>query len=179
VFRAADDVVRRVTVAFEQEVGFADGVGLAVDLLAVKVGGDLFAVRLGDLLKRLLRHGQHAAGAAGAVVEQVTAGLDLVRHGQEHEVGHQLHGIARRPVFARFFVVVLVEAAHQFLEHRAHRVVVEAGQLADRERAEVDVLVEKLLDELAEGVGFGQARIWLRNSKLVRMSCTFGEKPSR
>jgi hypothetical protein len=133
VFRAADDVVRRVAIAFEQEVGFADGVGLAVDLLAVKMGGDLFAVGGGDLLERLLRHGQHAAGAAGAVVEQVSAGLDLVRHGQEHEAGHQLARHRAASSAARFLVVVLVEAAHQFLEHRAHRMVVEAGQLADRD----------------------------------------------
>jgi hypothetical protein len=44
--RAADDVVRRVAVALEQQVGLADGVGLAVDFLAVEVGGDLLAVRL-------------------------------------------------------------------------------------------------------------------------------------
>ena len=46
VLRAADDVVRRVALALEQEVGLADGVGLGVDLLAVEVGGDLLAVLL-------------------------------------------------------------------------------------------------------------------------------------
>ncbi len=61
-----------------------------------------------------------------------------------------------RPVLPGFLVVVLVEPAHQFLEDGAHRVVVEAGQLADRVRAEVDVLVEELLDELAEAVGLGE-----------------------
>ena len=78
VLRAADDVVRRLAFALEQQVGLADGVGLGVDLLAVEVGGDLLAVLLGELLQRLLGDGQHAAGAAGAVVEQVGAGLDLV-----------------------------------------------------------------------------------------------------
>jgi hypothetical protein len=49
-----------------------------------------------------------------------------------------------------------------------------------REGAEVDVLVEELLDELAEAVGLQKdLGIWLRNSKFLRMSCTFGEKPSR
>ena len=157
VGRSADDVVRRVAVAFEQEVGLADGVGLGVDLLAVKVGGDLLAVGLGDFLQRFLADGQHAAGAAGAVVEQIGAGFDLVGHGQEHEIGHQLDGIAGRPVLAGLFVVVLVEAADEFLEHRAHGVVVEAGQVADRVGAEVDVLVEELLDELAERIGLGEA----------------------
>ena len=120
------------------------------------MGGDLLAVGGGDLLEGFLRDGQHAAGAAGAVVEQVGAGLDLVGHGQEHEAGHELHGIARRPVLAGFLVVVLVEHAHEVLEDGAHGVIVEAGQLAHGPGAEVDVLVEELLDELAEAVGLGE-----------------------
>ena len=120
VLRAADDVVRRVALALEQQVGLADGVGLGVDLLAVEVGGDLLAVLRGELLQRLLGHGQHAAGAAGAVVEQVGARLDLVGDGQEDELRHQLDGVARRPVLAGLLVVLLVEAADQLLEDRAH-----------------------------------------------------------
>jgi hypothetical protein len=129
VLGAADDVVRLVALALEQEVGLADGVGLGVDLLAVEVRGDLLAVLGGELLQRLLGHGEHAAGAAGAVVEQVGARLDLVGDGQEDQPRHQLHGVARRPVLAGLLVVLLVEAADQLLEDRAHRVVVEAGVL--------------------------------------------------
>ena len=44
VLRAADDVVRRLAFALEQQVGLGDGVGLGVDLLAVEVGRDLLAV---------------------------------------------------------------------------------------------------------------------------------------
>jgi hypothetical protein len=44
VLRAADDVVRGLAVALEQQVGFADGVGLAVDLLPVQVVETCFAV---------------------------------------------------------------------------------------------------------------------------------------
>ena len=44
VLRPADDVVRRLAFALEQQVGLGDGVGLGVDLLAVEVGGDLLAV---------------------------------------------------------------------------------------------------------------------------------------
>ena len=79
VLRAAHDVVGGVPFPFEQQVGLADGVGLGIDLLAEQVGGDLFAVLGGELLQHVLGHGQHAAGAAGPVVDQVGAGLDLGR----------------------------------------------------------------------------------------------------
>ena len=41
---AADDIVRRLAFAFEQQIGFADRVGFGVDFLAVEVGGDFLAV---------------------------------------------------------------------------------------------------------------------------------------
>ncbi len=157
VLGAADDVIGGIAIAFEQEVGLADGVGLGVDFLAVEVGGDLLAVVFGDLLEGFLGHGEHAAGAAGAVVEEVGARLDLVGDGQEHELGHEPDGIAGRPVLAGFLVVVFVEAADQLLEHRAHGMVVEAGLVAHRGGAEVDVLIEEFLDELAEDIGFREA----------------------
>ncbi len=128
VLRPADDVVGGLALALEQEVGLADGIGLGVDLLAVEVGGHLLAVLPGELLQRLLGHGQHAAGAAGAVVEQVGARFDLVGDGQKDEAGHQPHGVARGPVLAGLLVVLLVKAAHQLLKDGAHGVVVEAGQ---------------------------------------------------
>ena len=80
----------------------------------------------GESLQRLLGDRQHAAGAAGAVVEEVGARLDLVGDRQEDQVRHQLDGVARRPVLAGLLVVLLVEAADQLLEDRAHPVVVEA-----------------------------------------------------
>ncbi len=49
VLGAADDVVGGLALALEEQVGLADGVGLGVDLLAVEVGGDLFAVLGGEL----------------------------------------------------------------------------------------------------------------------------------
>ena len=78
MFRPADDVVGGLAFALEQQVGLADGIGLGVDLLAVEMRGNLLAVLAGQLLQRFLGDGQHAAGAARAVVEQVGAGLDLV-----------------------------------------------------------------------------------------------------
>ena len=119
----------------------------------------------GELPQRLLGHGQHAAGAAGAVVEQVGAGLDLVGDGQEDQLRHQPHGVPRGPVLARLLVVLLVEAAHQLLEDRAHAVVVEAGMPDGAVGVRVTgaglrltVGRGELLDQRAQGVGAGQAR---------------------
>ena len=112
---------------------------------------------LGDLLESVLGDREHPAGSAGAVVKKVGAGLDLVCYGKEDEVGHQLDGIPGCPVLAGLFIVVLVEAADQILKHGAHGVVVEAGQVADGARAEVDILVEELFDERAKGIGLRQA----------------------
>ena len=68
------------------------------------------------------------AGAAGAVVEQVGAGFNLVGDRQEDQPSHQLDRVARGPAIAGLFVVVFVEAAHQLLEDRAHGVIVELAQ---------------------------------------------------
>jgi len=145
MLRAADDVVCGVPFSLEKQVRLADGVGLGVDLLAVEMRGDLLAKLLGELSERLLGHGEQAAGAKRAVVEEVCPRLDLVGDRQEDQLRHELDGIAWRPVLAGFLVVFFVEAADQFLEHRAHAVVVEAWVL-DRTvavehgvRAEVDV----------------------------------------
>jgi len=53
-------------------------------------------------------------------------------------------------VLARFFVVVFVELADQLFEDGAHRVVVDAR------RREVDVGIEELIDQRADGVGLRQ-----------------------
>ena len=182
VLGAADDVVGGLALALEQQVGLADRVRLGVDLLAVEVGGDLLAVLVGELLQRLLGDGQHPAGAAGAVVEQVGARLDLVGDRQEDQLRHELHRVARRPVLAGLLVVLLVEAADQLLEDGAHAVVVEA-RLPDRAvavqhrvRAEVDVGSRNFSISVPSASAFDRRGIWLRNSKLSRISCTFGRE---
>ena len=145
VFRTSDDVVGGGPFALEEEIRLGDGVGLGVDLLAVEMGGDLLAVLAGDLRQRLLGHRQHAAGAAGAVVHQIGPGVDPVGDRQENELRHQHHGVARSPMLAGLLVVLLVEAADQLLEDRAHRVVVQAGMLdrpvavQDREGTQVHI----------------------------------------
>ena len=89
--------------------------------------GDLLAVLGRDLPQGVLGYGQHSSSAAGAVVKQVGAGLDLVRNRKKDQPGHQSHSIARCPVLARFLVVLFVESPDQFLKDRAHAVVIKAG----------------------------------------------------
>ena len=127
MFRAAHDIVGGVALALEQEVGLADGVGLGVDLLAVEVDGGLLAALGGEMLQGLLGYGEHAAGAAGSVIEQIGAGFDLIDDGQENEFRHERHGVARGPVFSGLLVVFFIEATNQFFEDRTHAMVVEAG----------------------------------------------------
>ena len=128
------------------------------------MGGDLLAAARGKLLQGFLGHGQHAAGAAGAIVEQIGSGLDLVGDRQKDELGHQSHGVPRGPVLASLLVVLFVEAAHQFLEDRAHGVVVQAraedGAISapDRIGTQIDVGGGEFLDQSAKRVGLGQAR---------------------
>ena len=108
------------------------------------MGFDLFAMDFCQGAQGILSHGEHSTRAAGAIVQQVGAGLDLVGDGQEDQFSHQPHHIPRRPVFAGLFVIFLVEAADQFLKDRAHAVVVQARMferpvaIQHRGRAQVD-----------------------------------------
>jgi hypothetical protein len=153
---------RLAAFALQQQVGLADGVGFVADFLPEQVDGDFLAVVVGQFVQGFLGHGQHAAGAAGAVVEQIGAGLDAVGHGQEQQLGHELDHVARREVLARLFVVLFVEAADQLLEHGAHAVVVQRRQLdaairvLHGQRREVDLGVEEVLDQVAQDVGIDQ-----------------------
>ena len=183
MFRPADDVVGGFPLTLEEKVRLSNGVGLGVDLLAVEMGGDLFATLPGDLRQHLLGHRQHAPRSAGAVVHQVGPRIDLFSDRQEDQLRHECHGIAGGPMLARLLVVLLVEAPHQFLENRPHPVVVKT-RLLDRSivvqhrlGTQIDVRRQKFLNQRAQGIGLGQAGIWFRNSNFSRISWTFGEKP--
>ena len=123
----------------------------------------MLAALPGDLRQRLLGHRQHAPGAAGAVVHQVGARVNLVCDRQEDQLRHKCHGITGGPVLAGLLVVLLVEAADQLLEDRPHPVVIQAGlfdrpvAMEDRTGTQVHVRREELLDQRAQGVGLGQA----------------------
>jgi hypothetical protein len=147
---AAHNVVGGLALTLQQHVGLTDGVGLGLTFLTVEQALDLLVALRSDRSQRLLSDGEHAARAAGAVIEQVGAGSDLGLDGQEHEIRHQSDRVARRPVLAGLFVVLFVELADQLLEHGAHRVVVDSGG------REVDVGIEKLADQRSERVCLGE-----------------------
>ena len=159
---AVPDVGRFVALSLQDEIGLADGVGLRVDLLSVEVHRRFLAPFAGELHQSLLGHGKHPAGAAGAVVDQVGPGLDLIGDRHEYEMGHQPHDVARGEVLASLLVVLLVEAPDELLEDRAHSVVVQTFQtygavpVQDGAWAEVDRAVQEFLQQRSECVGFDQ-----------------------
>jgi hypothetical protein len=87
---------------------------------------NLFAAFCRERAERLFSYREHAAGAACAVIKEIGARGNLIRDGHEDELCHEFYGVARRPVFAGFLVVRLIEPADEFLEDCPHRVVVEA-----------------------------------------------------
>lgn len=96
------------------------------DLPPDEMDRHLLAVRLGERGQTLLCDREHTARTARAVAAGAAGAgrvLDLVRDGREDHVAHQLHHIARRPVFAR----LLIEATNQLLENRPHAVIIETG----------------------------------------------------
>jgi len=92
------------------------------------VDGDLLVVVAGEFGEAVFGDGEHAAGAAGSVVEDVGGGFDAVGDGEEDEVGHEADDVAWGEVFAGFFVIFFVEAADELFEDGAHGVVVEGGE---------------------------------------------------
>src|SRR5438045_2272748 len=110
---AAHNIVGLFTLTFEQQVSFTNCLSLGIDFLSEKMRGDLFAVSNGDLFEGLFCNSQHTARAAGTVIKQISAGLNFISDWQKQEVGHQPHGIARRPVLSSFFIILGIETAHQ------------------------------------------------------------------
>ena len=94
--------------------------------------------------------------------------MPLVRHGLDHEIGHQGHDIARGEVLSRLFVVLFVEAPEQLLEHGSHRVVVEARLPVAWLRAEVNRWIRKSLDQRTKPLLLVQARYLMLELKRVQ-----------
>ena len=122
--RADLDVLR--VVALDHHVGFADGVGLVVDFLAIEVDVALGGDGAVGFLDVTLRLGQHSAAAAGGVVD-CHHRRQPVADRVEDEVGHQVDDFARCEVLPGFLVVFLVELADQLFEDIAHTEVRQPG----------------------------------------------------
>ncbi len=107
---------------------------------------------------------QHAAGAAGRVVDRAVDArlVDVLLAGVD-EVRHQADDLARREVVAGLLVGLFVEPHHQMLEQVAHLEVVDAvrvqidvgHRLDDGEQAVAGV---ELLDLVAELEALEDAR---------------------
>ena len=118
---AEDDVIG--VLALDEHVGLADGPGFVVPVLAEEL-------RLGvgvEVADVLLGHGQHAAGAAGGVIDgfdDVAAGEVFLR--REEEIDHELDHLARGEVFPGLLVGLFRADPDEFLEDVAHLDVVHA-----------------------------------------------------
>ena len=155
--------------SLDDEVGLADGVGFGVHLRAGEEdGGGVHAQRLNEIA---LRFGQHAARAAGGVVEGERL-REIVLGRLEDEAREQHNGVARGEVFTGLLVVLFVEATEQFLEHLAHADVVQ-GRDDESVRplhglvGEVDARVGDMLDDGKETVVVGELLRLLRRGASV------------
>ena len=133
--------------AFDQHIGFADGVGLIVEFLAEHRQSRLrivfFQIFPGDR--------QHAAGTRCGVVNG-THHAGLGQHVvifDEQQVDHQFDHFARGEVFSGGFVGNLGKLADQLFKHQPHLAV------ADFVRVQIDV--GETLGHLIQQPGFGEA----------------------
>ena len=128
--------------------------------MAVEVRDYFLALFCSEFLECFFGNRQHAASSRRSVIEQVRAGFDGVGNRKEEKVRHQLDGVTRGPVFARFFVVLFIELANEFFEHGAHGMVVHRrvfyGTVAIEHWVwtEVDLGVKELGDHCSKSIGF-------------------------
>ena len=165
VLRAADDVVGRLALALEQQVGLADGVGLGVDLLAVEVGGDLLAVLRGELAgasprrrsacRRCRRRRRRAgrcrtrSGRRSGRKMRFAISLTASRGVQCSPASSLFSSLKRRTSSSKIVPIAWLSRPGCFTE---------PSPFEHRVRAEVDRRVEELLDERAERVGLREPR---------------------
>src|SRR5690606_36046514 len=112
---AEDDLMGVLTL--DHQVRAADGEGFGVVFLAVELdmGARVFREDV------LFRFRQHAAGAAGGVVnaDHLAFGVNVLL-AVEQQVDHQLDHFTRGEVVPGFLVGLLVEAPHQVFEDVTH-----------------------------------------------------------
>ena len=109
---AEGDLVR--IMAGHQHVGTADREGFGVDFLAVEFGTDLGI----DVVQGLFGQGEHAAGAAGRIIDLAdnTQAGEFAGIGLDQEVDNQADDLARREMLPGSLVGNFREAADQLFE---------------------------------------------------------------
>ncbi len=115
--RVAEDDVGDV-LTLDQHVGFADGVGLRVQLLAVHDQSGIWI----DLCEVFVCDAQHSASASGRIVEApyYAGSSESVVILDEQEIDHQPDHFARGKMFSGGLIGQLGELADQLLEDRSH-----------------------------------------------------------
>ena len=71
-------------------------------------------------------------------------------------------------MLAGFFVIGLVEAAHQLFKNGTHGMVIKPGQIPILLRTQVDILADEFLDNCAENVGFNHRIDLIAELELVQ-----------
>ncbi len=145
-------------VALDHHVGFADGIGLRVDLLAVEVDGGIRADGSLGIDDEILGLGEHAARAAGRIVDGDDR-WELPFHRLKQQVDHELDDLSRGEVLPGLLIILFVELADEFLKHVAHAEIGQAGKLASVQAdgvmmGKIDVRGHEFLDDAVEGVRF-------------------------
>ena len=179
-------VVRLAAFSFQDEVGLANGIGLRVDLLAVQIDGDLCAPLIGELGQSLFGDGQHPAGAAGAVIDQVGAGADLISDGQEDEASHELHrrplGVKCSPASSLFSSLKRRMSSSKtvpmpWLSRPSRRT--EPSPFRMGLGLRLIELSRNFSSRKPKASASTRVGIWLRNLNFSKTSWTLGEKPSK
>lgn len=131
--------------AFEEHVGFADGIGLLLDFLTeVNDSGGVYAMAGEDFFG----DGEDAASAAGGVVEE-EVGVNRDVDGVDKGVSEELDDVAWGVKLAGGFVDGIRELADEFFKDDAH-----VG-VGDVFRGEVDA--EESLEDVLQEAGVGEA----------------------
>jgi len=149
------DVLGVLALGFQDEhVGTGDGRGLGIEFLPLEEDLGLGV----DLLDAILGNGQHAAGAAAAVMDGAGHALATGQVGIKHEdqIHHEADDLTRGEVLAGVLVQRFVELPQQVLKDIAHLVVGHGAGAEDHLARLIEALHEQVEQpgplQIADGV---------------------------
>ena len=185
MLRAAHNVVGGFALALEQQVRLADRKGLRVDLLAVQVRGNLLVALGSEFLQRCPRP---LSACRRCRRRRRRAGKCRIRSGRRRAGRRAWPSAARRRVESS--VRPLLRCSPRLKRRTSSSKMVPIPWLSrlGRRTAPPASTTGSGLKLISREVSFSinapsasaldRREIWLRNSKLPRMSCTLGENPS-